>query len=109
MGMFDKPGEDGIDKSFRLGDELILHDIRIGGEVRTSLGEARETRMTVAKMDAPDQRFEVTSLGAAFERLAERRSKDDLPAVVRFETVTTNSGREAKTLGYVRKHEAFPF
>jgi hypothetical protein len=108
--MFDKPGEDAIDKTFQLGDELILHDIRMGGEVMTHLGEARETRMTVAKTSAPELKFEVTSLGAAFERLAERRSEDDLPAVVRFETVTTNSGREAKTLTFLHKPDgSIPF
>lgn len=109
MSMFGAPSESNIENQFSLGDELILWDITAGESFTTSLGEARESVMQVSKIDSPDERFTITSLGRGFARLADRKNPEELPAVVKFEEVKGQRGRAAKVLTFVRKLDDIPF
>ncbi len=105
MGMFDKPSDTAIGKFFNLGAELILWDINITNDNVVISGKvAIETTAVVSRTDAADEKFQVTSLGAALARLAQQKDMSELPAVVRYEEVKGQRGNAAKALVFVRKH-----
>jgi hypothetical protein len=103
--MFDKPSDSAIGKFFDLGDELILWDINITNDNVVIGGKtAIETTAIVSRVDA-NEKFQVTSLGAALSRLAQHKDMSELPAVVRYEEVKGQRGNAAKALVFVRKYQ----
>lgn len=105
MGMFDKDKEIGrvLTDEFTERQEFILYGVSVDKKtVPTDLGEARKTRMEVAKMDDPSERFECTSLGGAIADKAEQAEGDDFPAVVEWRRVASKKGNDATVLQFIR-------
>lgn len=109
MGMFDKDKEIGLilTNEFERGQEFILHNAVVDAEpVKTDIGDARKTRLTVSKMDAPRDTYEVTTLGSAIADKAEEAEDSDFPAVVKWLQVSGRFGNDATVLQFVKPYGA---
>lgn len=108
MGMWDKDKEMGrrLDAVFSIGDYLIVYAAAPDGEISTSLGMARKTKLVVAPESAPEDRSEVATLSSTIASKAELADESDFPIVAQLLKVPTDKGNPALVLQYVRDYVA---
>lgn len=85
MGMFDKDKEIGLilQRAFTQGEHFIVWDAQITREdFPTDLGPAVQATLTVSKSEAPQERFEVTTLASAITAKVREADPEDFPARV---------------------------
>ena len=108
MGMFDKDKEIGrvLQTVFNFGDEFILRMAEVMPEkVKTDLGDATKTVLTVSRLDSPGEEFEVSTLSSPIAEKAKQLEEGELPAVVQLLEVPSNFGGKAVVIQYVRDYD----
>jgi hypothetical protein len=108
MGMFDKDKEIGIILNTWTSEEtpFILWEARIIREdFPTNLGPAVQAELVVSKLDAPQDRYKVTTLGSAITSKVREAEADDFPAIVQTKMVDTKWGRDALVLSFLKPYD----
>jgi hypothetical protein len=107
-GMFAKDKEFGTDiKDWAAeGDRFILWGVNVQDEkVKTDLGDATKTVLTVSRLDSPENRVEVGTLGSAIAEKAALAVPEDFPAVVKYHKVATTKGNPAAVLTFIEPYD----
>lgn len=109
MGMFDKDKEYGnrLDEEFNLREKFILWDAVITGDtISTSMGDAEVVRLTVSRMETPDDKYDCTTVASSIVDKARDAGDDDFPAVVELRKVESKKFKtQALVLQFVREYD----
>lgn len=105
MGMFDKDKEIGLllTGMFAEREEFILwHAGIVREDYPTKLGPAAQSELEVSRLNAPGDRFKVTTLAGAISAKVREATPDDFPVVVFWMTVDSQYGGKATVLQFMR-------
>lgn len=86
-------------------EQFILWNAQPDRIVPTKLGDARQSRLTISKIESgrAGKPFDVTTLASAVADKIEESEPTDFPAVVAWDQVATDKGNDAVILQFIRE------